>query len=46
VEAARRLFSTVIPPSYSPALKNRSRATNTPKRLPEERLAVAAQFSG
>ena len=45
MEGARRLFTTAAHPLLLLPLKNRSIGTNTPKWLPEERLAVTAQFS-
>ena len=45
MEAARRLFTTVTPLATSPAAEVLVKRDQYPKRLPEERLAVTAQFS-
>jgi hypothetical protein len=45
MEGARRLFTTVTPPATSPAAEELVKSDQHLKRLPEERLAVTAQFS-
>jgi hypothetical protein len=45
MEAARRFFTTVIPPATSPAAEEPVKSDQHPEEVPEERLAVAAQFS-
>jgi hypothetical protein len=45
MEAARRFFTTVIPPATSPAAEEPVKSEQHPEEVPEERLAVAAQSS-
>jgi hypothetical protein len=45
MEAARRFFTTVIPPATSPAAEESVTSDQYPEEVPEERLAVAPQSS-
>jgi hypothetical protein len=45
MEAARRFFTTVIPPATSFAAEEPVKSDQHPEEVPEERLAVAPQSS-